>query len=133
VLIERTRFSSLLSHLVTNACDAMPDGGPVEINLSNAKRIGDSNRSSLFVLLEVTDHSKGMDEAALLHVMEPYTSARATGSGLGLAIVRQIVEAAGGFISIESAPSRGTTFQVFFPRIGAGEKPYSRNSLVSVI
>jgi len=133
VLIERTRFSSLLSHLVTNACEAMPDGGPIEINLSNAKRVGDSNRSSLFVLLEVTDHSKGMDEATLLHVMEPYASARATGSGLGLAIVRQIVEAAGGFISIESAPSRGTTFKVFFPRIGAGEKPYPRNSLVSVI
>ena len=74
VLIERTRFSSLLSHLVTNACEAMPDGGPIEINLSNAKRIGDSNRSSLFVLLEVTDHSKGLDEAALLHVMEPYST-----------------------------------------------------------
>ena len=133
VLIERTRFSSLLSHLISNACEAMPDGGPVEISLSNAKRIGDANRSSLFVLLEVADHSKGMDEAALRHVMEPYSSARATGSGLGLAIVRQIVEEAGGFISIESAPSRGTTFKVFFPRIGAGEKPYSRSSLVSVI
>ena len=51
---------------------------------------------------------------------------------LAATIVRQIVEAAGGFISIESAPSRGTTFKVFFPRIGAGEKPCP-DSLVSVI
>jgi two-component system cell cycle sensor histidine kinase/response regulator CckA len=123
VLIERSRFSQLLSHLVSNACEAMPNGGPVEINLTNAKRIGDSNHSSLFVLLEVTDHSEGLDEAALRRVMEPYSTARSTGSGLGLAIVRQVVEEAGGVISIESAPNRGTTFKVFFPRIGAGEKP----------
>jgi signal transduction histidine kinase len=123
VLIERSGFSSLLSHLVSNACEAMPDGGPIEINLSKAKRIGDSNHSSLFVLLEVTDHSKGMDDSALRRVMEPYSNARPTGSGLGLAIVRQVVEQAGGFISIESAPNRGTTFKAFFPRIGAGEKP----------
>jgi signal transduction histidine kinase len=66
--------------------------------------------------------------------MEPYSTARpGAGSGLGLAIVRQIVEDVGGFISIESATNRGTTFKIFFPRIGAGEKPHSRDSLVSVI
>jgi len=123
VLIDRNRFTQLLSHLVKNASEAMPGGGPIEINLTNAKRIGDSNRSSLYALLEVTDHSAGLDESALLHVMEPYSTARTTGSGLGLAIVRQIVEESGGFISIESAPNRGTTFKVFFPRIGAGERP----------
>jgi len=123
VLIERNRFTQLLSHLVNNACEAMPAGGPIEISLTNAKRIGDSNHPSLFVLLEVTDHSAGLDESALLHVMEPYATAKATGSGLGLAIVRQIVEESGGFISIESAPNRGTTFKLFFPRIGAGKKP----------
>jgi len=134
VLIDRTRFSSLLSHLVTNACEAMPDGGEVEINLTNAKRIGEANHSSLFVLLEVTDHSKGLDDSGLFRVMEPYSTARpGVGSGLGLAIVRQIVEDVGGFISIESATNRGTTFKIFFPRIGAGEKPHSRDSLVSVI
>jgi two-component system, cell cycle sensor histidine kinase and response regulator CckA len=123
VLIERNRFTQMLSHLVNNACQAMPSGGPIEISVTNAKRIGDSNHPSLFVLLEVTDHSAGLDESALLHVMEPYATAKATGSGLGLAIVRQIVEESGGLISIESAPNRGTTFKVFFPRIGAGKKP----------
>jgi signal transduction histidine kinase len=122
VLIDRARFSQLLFYLVRNACEAMPDGGPVEINLSNAKRVGDPVHSSLFVLLEVTDHSAGMDEAHLLRVMEPYSTAKPTGSGLGLAIVRQIVDQAGGFISIESAPNRGTTFKVFFPRIRAAER-----------
>ena len=123
VLIERTRFTQLLSHLIDNACEAMRDGGPVEISVTNAKRIDDSNHSSLFVLLEVTDHGEGLNDAALLRVMEPYSTTRSTGSGLGLAIVRRVVEEAGGFISIESAPNRGTTFKVFLPRIGAGERP----------
>jgi signal transduction histidine kinase len=129
VLIERSRFTQLLSHLVRNACDAMPDGGPVEINVSNARLIGDSNHSSLFVLLEVTDHGAGLDEAALMHVMEP---SDAPTSDLSLAIVPLIVERAGGFMSIESAPGRGTTFKVFFSRIGTGERPSDRGAMALV-
>jgi signal transduction histidine kinase len=122
VLIDRTRFTQLLSHLVSNACEAMSDGGSVEIGLTNAKRVGDSTHSSLYVLLAVTDHSVGLDESALRHVMDSSSTTKSSGPGLGLAIVRQIVDQVGGFISIESAPNRGTTFKVFFPRVGAGEK-----------
>ena len=93
----------------------MLDGGAIELKLTNAKRIGMANHSSLFVLLEATDHSKGLDDSGLFRVMEPCSTA-AVGAGLGLAIVRQTVEDVGGVISIESATNRGTTLKVFFPR-----------------
>jgi signal transduction histidine kinase len=120
VLVDRTQFARLLTHLVQNASDAMPDGGPVEITLSAVKVTSASN-SNPSVLLEVTDRGVGVDESTRLQVLEPYSAAKSTGSGLGLAIVRQVMDRAGGFIRIDSPPHGGTTFRMFFPRIGTSE------------
>jgi signal transduction histidine kinase len=97
----------------------MPDGGPIDIRLAPVKLTGDLNYSGRFVLLEVSDRGVGMDEVTRRRAFEPFFTTKAKGTGLGLAIVRQVVERAGGLVRVESAPSHGTTFRVFFPRIGA--------------
>ena len=119
VLIDKTQFTRLLLNLVVNARDSMPEGGDIEIDLSPVK-LTDPNYSGRFVLLEVTDHGAGMDEQSQRRMFEPFFTTKANGTGLGLAIVRQVIERAGGLIRVESTPGRGTTFRVFFPRIGAG-------------
>jgi CheY-like chemotaxis protein len=73
-----------------------------------------------YVRIAVRDCGPGMDQATLARVFEPYFSTKAPGRGLGLAAVLGIVRNHGGCISVDSAPGRGTEFDVCLPR-GASE------------
>jgi signal transduction histidine kinase len=122
VLIDKTQFMRLLLNLVTNARDAMPEGGAIDLRLAPVKLSGDPSYSGRFVLLEVYDRGLGMDEETRERIFEPFFTTKTRGTGLGLAIVRQIVDRAGGLIRADSAPDRGTTFRVYFPRISASNE-----------
>jgi signal transduction histidine kinase len=119
VLIDKTQYMRLLLNLVVNAREAMPVGGPIDLRLHPVKLTGNPSYSGRFVLLEVTDCGSGMDEATRRRIFEPYFTTKHKGTGLGLAVVRQIVERAGGLIRVVSTPGQGTTFRIFFPRIGS--------------
>jgi two-component system, cell cycle sensor histidine kinase and response regulator CckA len=118
VLIGKSQFTRLLLNLVINARDAMPDGGSIKIGLASVK-LTEPGYLGRFVLLDVADSGIGIDEVTRRRVFEPFFTTKPTGTGLGLAIVRQVVDRAGGLIRVESAPGHGTTFRVFFPRVGA--------------
>lgn len=118
VLMGKTPFTRVALNLAINARDAMPAGGPIEVNLSPVRVKGPVNGP--YVLFEVTDRGVGMDEATLKRACEAFYTTKSQGTGLGLAIVRRIADRAGGFMRFESAPGRGTSVRVFFPRIGAG-------------
>lgn len=120
VLIDPTQFTRLLLNLVVNAAEATPDGGPIEVRQRPVNLTGGSAFSGPFVLLEVADTGAGMDDDTRRRVFEPYFTTKPSGTGLGLAVVRQVVDRAGGLVRVESAPGRGTTFQVFLPRAGSG-------------
>lgn len=117
------RLDQVLSNLVSNAMRFTPEGG--EIILEAAAR-EDS------VYLEVSDSGKGMSPDDLPYVFERFWKADKSrgrgsgGSGLGLAIARQLVEAHGGEITVESEVGVGTTFQIRLPveqgKVGAHKK-----------
>ena len=119
VLMDKSQYTRLLLNLVVNAREAMPDGGPIDIGLSPVKLSGDPSYSGRFVLLEVSDRGGGMDETTRRRLFEPFFTTKSKGTGLGLPNVRRVVDRAGGLVRVESAPGQGTTFRVFFPRIGA--------------
>ena len=120
ILIDKSQFTRLLLNLVVNAREAMPSGGPIEIRLRAVAVTDHASLSGQFILLEVTDAGGGMDEATKRRIFEPFFTTKDKGTGLGLGIVRQVVDRAGGLIRVDSAPGRGTTVRVFFPRIGSG-------------
>ncbi|HWO88326.1 MAG TPA: ATP-binding protein [Gemmatimonadales bacterium] len=106
---DRTSFELVMLNLATNARDAMPDGGTLNIG---ARSAGD------VVLVEVRDNGVGMSEEVRSRAFEPFFTTKPVdkGTGLGLAMVFGIMEQHGGKVSLESAPGRGTTVSLEFPR-----------------
>jgi CheY-like chemotaxis protein len=111
-----------------NARDAMPTGGKLTIELSNAD-VADGADGALpgrYVRVVVADTGLGLDPGVREHLFEPFftTKELGKGTGLGLATTYGIVEQSGGFIRVESEPGRGTRFEVYFPASdGAPEEP----------
>ena len=119
ILIDRSEFTRVLLNLAINARDAMPDGGDICVRITSVRLSGGTEAGGHYVLLEVADDGVGMDEATRKRAFDAYFTTKAKGTGVGLAVVRRIVDRAGGFVRIESAPGQGTTVRAFFPRVGA--------------
>ncbi len=97
----------IMVHLITNAVDAMPEGGKIEISTQGAGEM---------VMLRVKDGGIGMDEEKQTRIFEPFfTTKQDVGSGLGLSMVYRTVTGWGGRIEVESTPGEGTTFTVLLP------------------
>jgi signal transduction histidine kinase len=110
VSIDREQIRAALFNLVTNAQQAMPQGGRLEVR----------TRASLHgVAIDLIDTGCGMDEQTLGQIFDAFFSTKRGGSGLGLPTVRKIVEAHGGQISVQSAPGNGTQFTIELPVAGA--------------
>ena len=114
----------MLLSLCSNARDAMPDGGTLTIEIARvgapgeAPGTGEGGPKASFVRLSVRDTGCGMDSSVRRRLFEPFftTKGMATGLGMGLAAVHGIVKQHGGWIDVESAPGRGSTFHVHLPR-----------------
>jgi PAS domain S-box-containing protein len=135
ILANPTQVHQVLMNLCTNAAYAMrEEGGVLEINL---ERIDiDSPTAALhpdlhpgpYVRLTVSDTGHGIPPDNLGRIFDPYftTKEKGEGTGLGLAVVHGIVSSYGGAIEVNSEPGKGSTFQVYFPRIELGVKEIPR-------
>jgi PAS domain S-box-containing protein len=108
VLIDRDRFRQVLVNLLTNAMDALPEGGEITISLSTD---GNGNK-----ILTVSDTGPGIPRSLAEKIFDPFFSGKPKGTGLGLSIVKNIVEAHGGTISLEHSES-GATFKITLPGV----------------
>ena len=109
--VDRERVGEALAILLDNAVKYTPEPGEVTVSAS---------RHDGWARIEVSDTGKGIPEEHIPHVFERFYRADearvARGAGLGLCIARQIAEAHGGILSVESAVGKGSTFALQIPR-----------------
>jgi CheY-like chemotaxis protein len=124
-----TQIDQVLMNLATNARDAMPHGGSLTMrtdmaNLNKTFRKSHGfGKPGTYVRLSVSDTGIGMDGETLSRIFEPFFTTKEVGkgTGLGLASVYGIVKQHGGYITVDSEPGTGTTFDVYLPAVKMGE------------
>ncbi len=119
---QPTQIHQILLNLCVNARDAMPGGGTLKLTAENrilseaeAGAIPDGRPGS-WIVLSVEDSGSGIPPEVMARIWEPFFTTKADkGTGLGLATVRGIVETHKGFLTLDTAVGRGTTFRVYLP------------------
>lgn len=108
--IDVDRVRHALVNLLLNACQAMPDGGPVTVIVARGDVPGGAK-------VGVRDAGCGIPPEDRERIFKPFFSSKPTGTGLGLPIVRSIAQDHGGRVEFESEPGRGS---IFWLHLGAG-------------
>ena len=136
VYVDKGQIGQVISNLVINAVQAMPDGGVITIKMTNLEESvvpgeGASVQAD-YVRVSVSDHGNGISSVDLEKIFDPYFTTKANGCGLGLALCFSIVKKHNGFIRVESELGSGTTFNVDLPavrRVEAVEGVKNKSSL----
>jgi len=125
VRMEPGQLEQILMNLAVNARDAMPTGGTLDISIDIAD-VDEHNAVSYpglpsyrYARVSVKDSGVGMDAEMQRKVFEPFFTTKESnkGTGLGLSIVYSIARDAGGTVTVQSEPGKGTCFQVLLPLI----------------
>lgn len=123
IFADPAQIQQVLMNLAVNARDAMPSGGQLliatrEVELDEQDcRNQPWARPGRYALLIVGDTGTGMDAELQQRIFEPFftTKERGKGTGLGLSVVYGIIKQHEGFVQVDSAADRGTTFTIFLP------------------
>jgi signal transduction histidine kinase len=115
VRVDPIQLEQALVEIVSNALDAMPEGGRLRIGAS----LNGNGTSPSEVSIEIADTGPGIPDQVLPSVCEPFFTTRQEGTGLGLAIAKRYVEQNGGRLEIVSRPG-GTTVRVRLPAAASG-------------
>ena len=130
VLADPTQIHQVIMNLCTNAYHAMNEkGGVLDVSLTDIELDSEFTAKHLntypgpYLRLTVSDTGHGIEKKVIDRIFEPYytTTEKSGGTGMGLAVVHGIVKSHGGIITVYSKPDKGSTFNVFLPRIEHAE------------
>jgi len=134
VRVDASQIYQVISNLCINAQHAMPDGGPITINLVNCHTaesmpaLNGPMPAGKYVCIAISDAGTGISDEDLSHIFEPFytTKAHGKGTGLGLSLVYQIIKNHNGYIALETEPGSGSTFSIYLPASDQPTAPDSR-------
>lgn len=119
VTVDVSALETALINLVTNAREAMPDGGSVTVTARNVPDLAAEGikLSGPGVALGISDEGGGIAPDILRRVFEPFFTTKSDGApGLGLSQVYSLAVRSGGTVTVASVPSRGSAFTIYLPR-----------------
>ena len=131
VLADATQVHQVVTNLATNAIQAMPAGGTLEVELAierveapRAATVGGRGAGE-YVVLTVADTGGGIPPQIVDRIFDPYFTTKqvGTGTGLGLSLVHGIVTGLGGAIDVASTLGSGSTFTIYLPRCEDAAEP----------
>ena len=115
---DKGQIQQVVSNIVINARQAMPNGGHMTITLENADLPAEAVptlRQGRYVKISMQDEGDGINPKVLFQIFDPYFTTKQTGNGLGLATVWSIVSKHNGHIGVESELGKGTTLTLYLP------------------
>ena len=123
IRVDASKIDQILMNLGINAQDAMPHGGTITIEITDAvldeayTEIHPGASPGKYIMIAFSDTGSGIDHRTLDHIFEPFFTTKEVGkgTGLGLATVYGIVKQHGGYIMAYSEPGMGTTFKMYLP------------------
>lgn len=116
--VDSGQINQVISNLVINADQAMPDGGIIFIRTENTEIETDNNlqlTEGSYVKISIEDQGIGIHEKHISNIFDPYFTTKQKGSGLGLATAYSIIKRHGGRINVYSEVGKGTVFNVYLP------------------
>jgi signal transduction histidine kinase len=108
IRVDPAQMHQVLWNLITNGVEAMPDGGALEIRAAE-------DRAAKTVTVSVRDSGSGITPEHRARLFQPMFTTKARRVGLGLVVVKNLTQANGGSVRVESEPGRGSTFSVSLP------------------
>lgn len=127
---DMTQLQMVLSAILTNSAEAMGGQGKIQISVKKVKldeKLENTKieiKNGVYARISIKDEGIGMDDETRSRIFEPFFSTKARGRGLGMSAVLGIIQNHHGSLSVESAPEKGTTLNIFFPLTNpAGSKP----------
>ncbi len=125
-VVDEGQISQVLTNLLRNAKEAMPEGGAVEVSARNAwvgARAPQPLPPGHYIKIIIADNGPGISPEHMARVFDPYFTTKTTGSGLGLAIVHSIVTRHRGRITFRTNATGGTTFEIYLPATPQQQAP----------
>jgi len=110
IFVDAEKMARVLINLISNAADAMPDGGNLKISAERSETDG-----AAVLKLLVSDTGSGISEEILEKVHEPFFTTKTRGAGLGIPICKKLIEAHDGNLTIRSKVNEGTTAEITLP------------------
>lgn len=123
--VDAGQIQQVLTNLIGNALQAMPQGGKVEVGIRHEHARppeGHEGSEGEYLCVYVLDEGKGISEENMRHLFEPFFTTKdvGDGTGLGLSIAYGIVHEHGGWIDVKSELGKGSCFSVYLPEEVAG-------------
>ena len=119
ILGDPTHLQTLFLNLITNALDAMPQGGHLRISTQVQFTQAPSGENGRWVEISIADTGIGITEESKKRIFNPFFTTKkiGEGTGLGLAICEKIIKEHAGRLEVESEVGKGSTFSIFIPAL----------------
>jgi signal transduction histidine kinase len=117
LLANASEIEQVLTNLLLNGMQAMPDGGDLRLRTTIESRVEEGGAIASYACVDVEDEGIGITAEDLPHIFDPFFTTKeiGEGTGLGLSITYGIVQDHGGFLEVARRPQGGTRFKVLLP------------------